>query len=145
MSVNVMYGQEYGPLPFLEASSQTFKVGDLLQYCLTTTDQGSMKIASIGRIDGIAAKKATGTAATALSYYPICFDKDYVVPSYTTTAVTNIGTTYSFVWTAGGQTLAAKTTSAASAYCVALDPRDAVGTDGGRLIVRFLIAPTCAS
>lgn len=139
-SVEALYGFAYGPLPITEgAGAQAFKKGDLIKF-----SSGTAVIATSAAIDGIAAKDATGTTGSAISYYPIKFDELYVVKYSTTTAVALVGTLCDFDdLTVGAHTVTTGGTT--DTYCVALDPRDAVGATGGRLIVKFMPAATLAS
>ena len=135
-SVEYYSGPLIGPLPAVEGSgAQTFKKGDLVKF-----SSGTLVVATDGAIDGVAAINAVGTTSSAISYYPVGTDTLWVAKNGSTTAQTDVGLAFQFTtFSAGAQTGVAGTNwSQCDAICVALDPRDAVGTSGGRNVVRFL-------
>jgi len=115
------------------AGSQSFKEGDLIQF----NADGKVAIAAEDVIDGIARANASGTTDASIDIELIDPAATYVGYYSTTTAQNIVGNIADFtVVTAGGMRLTTGGTT--DAYIVALDPRDAVGTDGGRVIFRFL-------
>jgi hypothetical protein len=114
------------------AGTQTFKVGDLV----VSDSSGQVVIATAGNILGIARDDATGTTASAIRVELINGYDIYSVPigSATATAQTNVGAGGDIVFTAGGQYIDIHTTTQ-EVYVVGFD--DALGTTGGRLLVRF--------
>jgi hypothetical protein len=114
------------------AGTQTFKVGDLV----VSDSAGQMVVATAGNIFGIARDDATGTQATKLRVEMINGIDLYSVPigSATATAQTNVGAAGDIVFTAGAQYIDIDTTTS-EVSVVGFD--DALGTTGGRLIVRF--------
>ena len=120
-------------LPFPEhATHGTFSPGDLVQI----DTNGKVQIATAGSMTGIAKTKYTGTTDTAINVELIDPNAIYSARNQATaTAQTLVGDCLDFVFTAGAHTLASGGTT--DVYCVGLDPRDALGTSGGRLLFRF--------
>ena len=114
-------------------SANDFYAGDLVKY----DANGELVIATAGAISGIARKAATGTAGTKIPMELISADNLYVA-KYKASATTEAlqGDTLDFTFTAGAHTLD-ESGATTDVDCVMLDPRDDVGTSGGRLIVRF--------
>ncbi len=134
-SVEFFDGLNQKPLPGVEGSgSQSFKAGDLIKFT-----NGTIVVASDGAIDGIAAQDATGTTSAAITYYPLILDAIYSVRyKASATAQTLVGAKVDCtVFTAGAMTWD-ESGAATDAFVVALDPRDAVTTTSGRLLIRFL-------
>jgi len=114
----------------LEGATQTYKAGDLVKF-----SAGYVVIATSNAISGIARKKWTASEAECEvelidtnAIYSCRLDTG------TTHAQTLVGTIMDFTFTAGAHVLADGTTDV---YVVGLDPRDAIGTSGGRVLVRF--------
>ena len=121
-------------LPCLEASGQSFKRGDAIKFV-----SGLATISTDGVVHGIAGQDASGTVNTVLVYYPPSYDNVYVAYNSTTTAQTDVGSYFQIRdFTAGAMTVTASSAGNLDFICVALDPRDAVGTSGGRVLLRFL-------
>jgi hypothetical protein len=121
-------------LPCLESSGQSFKRGDAIKFT-----SGLAVISTDGATQGYAGQDASGTASTQLVYYPFGYDNIYLAYNSTTTAATDVGSFFQIRdFTAGAMTVTASTNGQSEFLCVALDPRDAVGTSGGRVLLRFL-------
>ena len=114
----------------LEGATQTYKAGDLVKF-----SAGYVVIATSNAISGIARKDWSASAAECEVEL---IDPNAVystrLGTATTHAQTLVGTIMDFTYTAGAHVLADGTTDV---YVVGLDPRDAAGTSGGRLLVRF--------
>ena len=117
-----------------EAAAQSaVKKGDLVQF----NADGLVAIAATDVIDGIARGNLTGTTSAPCEVELIDPGALYVGYYSTTTVQTIVGNIADFTdVTAGAMKLTTGGTT--DAYIVALDPRDAVGKDGGRVIFRFL-------
>jgi len=104
---------------------------------LVKSTSGELVIATAGVILGIARSPATGTASTVIPVELINLNDVYVA-NYKASATTEalIGDVVDFVFTVGAHTLD-ESSATTDAYVVGLDPRDAVGTSGGRLLFRF--------
>jgi len=114
------------------SSANDWYAGDLVRL----DSSGELVIATAGHILGIALKAASGTASTKIPV-DVLTDQDQVsVVCNTTTAESDLGATFDFTFTAGAHVATAGGTT--DSYCVAHDSINAVGTDGGRLIVRML-------
>lgn len=118
-----------------DASANDWYVGDLVK---SESGSGQIVIATAGAVLGIAQKTAAGDDGY-LNVELINLNEIYVSDYNTTTAQSLIGDVLDYTFTAGAHTLATGGTT--DVYCVGLHPGDAVGTDGGRLLVRFI--PTC--
>jgi len=116
------------------AGANDWYEGDLVK----CDSDGELVIATSGVILGVARKAATGTDNTNIPVELINFSEIYVMHYSTTTAETIIGDVGTITFTAGGHYVTS-TGSAGSADCyiVGLHPGDDVGTDGGRVLVRF--------
>jgi hypothetical protein len=114
-------------------SALDFYDGDLVK-----TSSGELIIATAGAILGIARKTATGVDSTKIPVELINPNEIYV-GNYTASATTEalIGDLVDFTFTVGAHTLD-ESAASTDAYCVGLHPADAVGTSGGRLLIRFL-------
>lgn len=126
LGVQPMYYPEH-------ATSGSFVKGD-------PVDLAGGKVAYItadSKIFGIALADYSGTEDTLVPVERIFPDVDYVMVCDTTTAVAYVGEDYGLNIAAGATTVNVGETSTVSVVVQGLDPRDAVGTDGGRLIVRF--------
>ena len=119
------------------ATAGSFVAGDLVNVA-----GGKVRILqSDQNIFGIALGKASGTADTDIPVEVISPDKVYVAQADTTTAVTQVNNDYGLnIGTAGNMSVDIGDTSTTSVVVVDLDPRDAVGTNGGRLLVKFTTA-----
>ena len=132
-SVEYYSGPRCAPIRAVEGSSQTYDAGDLVD---VGTD-GLVVIATAGHIMGIATKDATGTTSAVAEYEPIGYDTIYSAKyKASATALSLVGDCLDFTFTVGAHTLN-ETSADTDVYCVALDPRDAVTTSGGRLLVKF--------
>jgi len=133
--------QRYDPIPGAGAilncqegaTAGSFKQGDLVK----VDSSGQVVIATAGYIFGIAGKDATGTQATVIPVELIDPTAIYVARSGTTTAQADVGELFDFTFTAGAHTLV-EAGATTDVYVVGLHSGDAVGTSGGRLLVRFL-------
>ena len=124
-------------IPAQEGAGQTFKKSDLLKFT-----SGQVVIATAGAIDAIAQADASGTTSATIAIEPIEFDQVYMA-SYkaSATAQTLVGALVDFTFTAGAHTLD-ESGATTDALCIALDPRDAVATSGGRLLIMFMPGAT---
>jgi hypothetical protein len=113
-------------------TSGSFKRGDLVY----TDSAGQIILGSAGKIFGIAMNDYTGTVSTELNVMLISPNDIYALPLNTTTAQTNVGTQGDITYTAGAQYVTVGT-SVKEVAIVGLHPADAVGTSGGRVLVRF--------
>jgi len=113
-------------------SANDFYKGDLVK--LTS---GELVIATAGAILGIALKAATGTASTAIPVL-VVNPIDIYVAKYkaSATAESLKGSVIDFVFTAGAHTLD-DSGATTDAVVYDLDPRDAEGDSGGRLLFKF--------
>ena len=111
----------------------SFKRGDLVKLA----SNGKVQIATAGVILGIAQRDYTGTENTLIPVDMID-SQSLFVARYTASSTTQslVGDCVDFTFTAGAHTLS-ESSATTDAYVVRLDPRDAVGTSGGRLIIRF--------
>lgn len=117
-----------------EGVSQSYKKGDLLKF----DSNGYVVIATAGVIHAIAKEDATGVTATVTEVELIDFNELYVCYYKSSATAQNIvGQVADFTFTAGAHTLD-ESGATTDTYIVCLDNRDAVGTSGGRVIVRFL-------
>ena len=131
-SVGWISGTPPQVVPALEGSgTQAYKAGDLVKW-----SAGTIIVATGGAIDGIARRDATGTTSSVTEIELLNFDSVYVVRKNTTTAQTDIGATFDCTFTLGAHVFTTGG-SGVDCVCVALDPRDAIGTSGGRLYVQF--------
>lgn len=113
-------------------TSGSYENGDLVK----TDSSGQIVLATAGTVLGIARKKYTGTQATELDVEVINFSDIYSMPYSTTTAQNLVGLAKDLVFTAGAQTVTS-TNTYKEVTIVGLDPRDAVGTSGGRVLIKF--------
>lgn len=132
-SVEHYSGPRCAPIRGVEGASQTYDAGDLI----TFNTSGYVIVATAGSIYGIATKDATGTTEAVAEYEPLCFDAVYSA-SYkaSATAQALVGDCLDFTFTIGGHTLD-ETSATTDVWCIGLDPRDAVTTTSGRLLVKF--------
>lgn len=117
----------------LEGATQTYKAGDPVRL-----SAGYVVVAAAGQFSGIACKdwSASGAATEVELIDP---NAVYSVRCSTglTHAQTLVGTIADFVFTTpGAMDLETGTTDT---YIVGLDPRDAIGTTSGRVLVRFKV------
>jgi len=123
-------------VPALEAAGQTYKIGDALMF----TSDGYVAISTAGIIHAIAKEDASGTTANPTEVEMIDFNELYVCRyKASATAQNLVGQIADFTFTVGGHTLD-ESGATTDVVIYALDNRDAVGTSGGRLLVRFLTA-----
>jgi len=115
------------------ATSGSFSAGDLVKIATN----GKVQIATDGVITGIARRGYSGTENTVQEVELIDPNAIYSARyKASATAQSLAGDCLDFTFTVGGHTLN-ETSATTDVYCVGLDPRDAVGTSGGRLLVRF--------
>ncbi len=116
-----------------EAASQSFKEGDLVYF----DSDGLVAISTAGEIDGIARKDASGTTSAEIPVELIELDAVYSC-AYKASATTQtvVGTLADFTFTVGAHTLDDSGAST-DVYVVGIDPRDDLGTSGGRYLFRF--------
>lgn len=121
----VVIGEEGG-------TTQTFKAGDPVKF-----SAGYVVVATEGVMNGLARRKASGTQSTNIEVE--LFDPNAVYSARLSTSVTHaqtlVGTNVDFQFTTPGSMVLEDGTC--DAYIVALDPRDAIGTSGGRVLIRF--------
>lgn len=115
----------------------SFEVGDLVK-----VDGGKVqKVSSDENIFGIALKKYTDSEDSDIPVEVIDTSKIYVAEADTTTAQTQVGNDYGLnIGAAGSMSVDIGDTGTTSVVVVGLDPRDAVGATGGRLLVKFMSA-----
>jgi len=121
------------------ATAGSFEKDDLVK----TDSAGQVVLATAGKIYGIAQADATGTQNTIVPVMLINPNEIYVIAHKAAATNQNqVGLEADLVYTAGGQNV----DSAASTYdeveIVGFYPDDAVGTSGGRLLVRFQLENT---
>ena len=117
------------------ATSGSFQVGDLVKI----GTNGKWRIGTAGLFYGIARRNAATVEDTVHEVELISFGNVYSVHYVGATSVALIGDAVDFTFTAGAHTCV-EGGAGADAYVVALDTRDAVGTTGGRILVRFYTA-----
>jgi len=134
-SVERVDGGEPQVLTFPEhATDGSFEVGDLVKIATN----GKVQIATAGAISGIARTKYTGTENSDIDVELIDLNGIYSARyKASATAQSLAGDCLDFTFTAGAHTLD-ESSADTDVYCVGLDPRDALGTSGGRLLIRFL-------
>lgn len=117
-----------------DATPGSFAIGDLVK----VHTNGKVRMADAGHITGIARRGYTGTENTPIEVELIdpanIYSSRYKASA---TAQTLVGDILDYTFTAGAHTLD-EGSATTDVYCVGLDPRDAEGTSGGRLLVRFL-------
>jgi len=134
-SVAWIAGPDPVVVPAQEGSGQSYKAGDLVKW-----SSGQIVVATAGAIDGIARRDASGTQGTTCEMELINLDSVYVSQyKASATAQTLVGVVLDYTFTAGGHTLD-ESGASTDVIGVALDPRDAVTTSGGRLYVQFMTA-----
>jgi len=114
------------------ASENDWYAGDLVK----ADGSGELTIATDDAIMGIALKAATGVDNTEIPVQLLNFNEIYVMKYSTTTSEAIIGTYADITFTAGAHVVT-DGTAVENVYIVGLHPDDAVGTDGGRVLVRF--------
>jgi len=114
-----------------DAAENAFYKGDLVK-----TASGELVIATDGAITGIALKTADGVADTKIPVQLLNLNEIYVMAYSTVTAESIVGVYADITFTAGAHVVTDGTASE-DVYIVGLHPDDAVGTDGGRVLVRF--------
>ncbi len=133
-SVEYYAGPRVAPLIGVEGATQTFHPGDLVKI----DTSGYIVIATSGAISGIARQHATGTTGAAIEWEPICADAVYSAKyKASATAQSLVGDCLDFTTLTVGAHSLDESGATTDVYCVGLDPRDAVTTSGGRLLVRF--------
>jgi len=114
------------------ATAADWSIGDLVK----ADGSGELVIATDGVIMGIAHKAATGTDNTEIPVELLNFNEIYVMAYSTVTTEAIIGTYADITFTVGAHVVT-DGTAEEDVYIVGLHPDDAVGTDGGRVLVRF--------
>lgn len=134
-SVESYTGMTGNVLGCLEGTtSGSYAIADLVK---TDTD-GRCVISTGGKILGIARRGYTGVAATAMEVELINPNEIYVMRyKASATAQTLVGKVADLVYTAGAHTVDDASTTYKEVEIVGLHPSDAIGTSGGRLLVRF--------
>ena len=122
------------------ASTQTFDAGDPVKF-----SAGYVVVATAGAIHGISRTDATGTQSSTIEVELIDPNARYSVRCSTglTHAQTLVGTMADLDFTTPSAMVLEDGTT--DTYIVGLDPRDAVGTTSGRVLVRFMGAVLTAS
>lgn len=124
-------------LPFKEKSGAAFSKGDLV-----TQDSSTGYIDICGadetQILGIAQRTKAGTTATEILVDVILPGDLVEIPFSTTTAQTGIGKSYGCVFTTTAQTIDQTDTTNTRVNILEFNPKDAVGTSGGRCWVTFI-------
>jgi copper oxidase (laccase) domain-containing protein len=114
----------------------SFALGDIVY----TDSAGRIILGTSNKVFGIAHAGYTGTAGTPLAVELINEFDLYSIPYATTTSQGIIGQYNDLTYTHDAQVVAATQGSNKDVFIVGLDPRDALGTSGGRLLVRFNFA-----
>jgi hypothetical protein len=114
------------------ATSGSFGNNDLVY----TNSAGQVILSTTNKIMGIAHKGYTGTQGTEIPVELVNGWDLYSIPYATTTSQAIVGIYNDLTHTHDAQ-VAATAGSAKEVFIVGLDPRDALGTDGGRLLCRF--------
>jgi hypothetical protein len=123
-------------VPGIEAASMgAVKKGDLIQF---DTD-GKVALAAAGAIDGVARGDLSGTTSAACEVELIDPGDLYVGQYSSGTTQTLIGESATLSTVTGGaqRFTTGGTTATGDIVIVALDPRDALGLSGGRILFRF--------
>jgi len=121
----------------LEANSQTFVAGDLVYL-----NSGAVTLATTSQetqLFGVALKAGTNVT-TGNANIPVCViapETLFIAQLDTTTAVAYAGEDYGLNYTSGSMSVDLGDTSSTSVRIEKLDTRDAVGTSGGRVVIRF--------
>ena len=111
----------------------SFSAGDLVKIATN----GKVQIATAGVVTGIARRGYSGTEDTVQEVELIDPNAIYSARyKASATSQSLVGDCLDFTFTVGGHTLD-ESSATTDVYCVGLDPRDAVTTSGGRLLVRF--------
>ena len=120
-----------------EAASQSFKKGDLI-YLVA----GAVTIiAADSKIAGVALQDASGVTGTIIMFHAIHPDQLWIAQLDTTTAQAYEGEDYGLNYgTAGSMAVDIGDTSTVAVVINQLDPAQAVGKDGGKVILRFKAA-----
>lgn len=129
----------------VEAQEASGSANDWYENDLVKFDgSGQTVIATAGIIAGIARKRATGTQATAYELELLDPNAIYVMRAEgsTATAQANVGEAFDINYTAGGHYVDTSSTSNKEVYIVGIHKGDAVGTSGGRYLVRFSTTKT---
>lgn len=119
-----------------EAASQSFVKGDLVYLvggALTV-------IANDQKIAGVALQNASGTTGTILKFHAIHPDQLWIAQSDTTTAQAHEGEDYGLNTASGNMSVDIGDTSTVAVVVNQVDPAQAVGTSGGKYILRFKAA-----
>lgn len=120
-----------------EAAGQSFKKGDAI-YLVA----GAVTIvAADTKIAGIAEKDASGVATgSIIPFHAIHPDQLWVAQSDTTTAQAHEGVAYGLNISAGNMSVNVSDTAATGTAVVVqqVDPAQALGTSGGKYILRFI-------
>lgn len=121
------------------ATDQTIVRGDLVY--LNGSSYATICGSDPALIYGVAAETApheTANGIYKLAVWRIRPGVRFAANCSTTTAVTQQGVSYGVVTTSGATTVDISDTTAERVLVEQLDPRDATGTSGGRLLVSFL-------
>jgi hypothetical protein len=141
---SVMAYGEYTP-QVVEAQEASGSANDWYENDLVKLNgSGLTVIATAGIIGGIARKRATGTANTKYELELLDPNAIYVIraEASTATALVNVGEAFDINYTAGAHYVDTTATSNKEVYIVGIHPGDAVGTSGGRYLVRFSTTKT---
>lgn len=122
-------------IEYPEKASATFAKNDLVAL---TSGQIDIAGADPTKILGIALKAKTGTTDSLIPVYVIRPGDVFVMKSSSTTAQSNEGVSYGIVTSTGALTVDVSDTTNTRVNVINLDPRDTVGTSGGRLWVTFI-------
>jgi hypothetical protein len=113
------------------ATAGSFVVGDMVEL-----NGGKVRLCSNDDNPlGVAMKAASGTEDTSIEVMMFLAGQEWSVPSEGATALANVGNDYGINLTAGAQTVDLNTTGTFT--ILEVDPRETVGTSGGRLIGMF--------
>jgi len=119
-----------------EATGQSFKKGDPIylvggEVTIAANDQ---------KIAGIADKDASGTRYTKIQFHAIHPDQLWIAQSDTTTSQAHEGENYGLNIAAGNCSVNISETTTTAVVVNQVDPSQAVGTSGGKYILRFMAA-----
>lgn len=117
------------------ATSGSFTKGDLVK----TDSSGQVVLGTAGKIFGIAENGYTGTQGTVVPVTLINYNEIYSIANKAAATNQNlVGIVADMVYTAGAQNVDTAANTYKEVEVVGFDPRDAIGTSGGRLLVRFI-------
>jgi len=116
------------------ATPASFAKGDLVR----TDTAGQVVMATAGNILGIACKGYTSTQGTRIPVELVTPAAIYRIASQAGgTALAQVGLLADVVFGAGAHTVDETSPSTNELDIVGIDPQDAIGTEGGKLLVRF--------